>query len=487
MPKDIGLPLLEAMRSLMAKRGCRYHTPGHKGRPWLAVDSSLVDMLGEGAFSADLTELPGLDNLAEPSGVLLRSEQLCAEVFGTAHTVLLTCGATSGIVAAILACCRPGDKVLLPRECHRSVLAGVLLARAVPVFYPCDVDLEYDLPIGASADAIRDRLRSEPGLSALIVSSPNYFGVHRDLHAVVEEARSRRIVVIVDEAHGAHLPFVKRDLSALSWRAHIVVHSGHKTLGALTQSAMAHFTTDDPSLFGRFVSSLSLVHTSSPSYPVMASIEAAVVRLHRSGRESLCRLMESSNQLKERLGQLEGMAVFPGSANTAGYWVDPLKVTVKLLRHRASQVERWLIEDRGMYPELVCGQNVLFLLGIGDDQGSLDLLWNAIKAAVDVLPPQAPSSNLRWSTLLTNIPTRALLPAEAFWARQALVPVKEAAGSICSTPLLLYPPGVALIWPGEVFSQEMCDFLEEARANGWNVLGMVHDSKGYYVRVVEER
>lgn len=481
------LPLLEAIAGVSRKSAGRYHTPGHKGRPWLATDALALELLGESVFRADLTELPGLDNLAEPSGVLLRSQQLCAEAYGTARTVFLTCGASCGVVAAILASCRPGRKVLVPRECHRSVLAGVVLAHAVPVFYPCHTSQEYDLPTGAIPQVIVDYLRSEPDVDALVITNPNYFGVHRDLRNVVEEARRRAVVVVVDEAHGAHLPFVQREMSAISWGAHIVIHSAHKTLGSLTQGAIAHFPEEEPSLVSRFLHFLSLLHTSSPSYPIMVSLEAAVAHLQQCGREHLRRLMEISVELKQRLSWFDGVKVFQESADAAGFWVDPLKLTLKWLRHQASRVERWLIESKGVWPELVCGQDMLFLLGIGDNRDSLELLWDSVSSAVTSLEPDPSLPALNWSALLTVVPPRAMLPAEAFWAEHETVPLEHAAGRVCAAPILLYPPGVPLLWPGELFSRELCEFLAEALVIGWNVLGVISTDDSHSVRVCRER
>lgn len=475
---SIETPLLSAIREAAARSAARFHTPGHKGRPESCVHHAVRDLLGNEPFAADFTEIPGLDNLLAPAGVLRQAERLCARAFGANESVLLTCGASSGVVAAILATSHPGGRILVPRECHRSVLSGVILSGAEPIFYPSQTAASYDLPAGFSADVLYDLLCSTHA-TALVLNNPNYFGVCCDLHKAVALARKLGAWTIVDEAHGAHLPFVQPAASAISWGADIVVHGAHKTLGVLTQGALVHFA-GDPSVVARFRDSLRMVHTTSPSYPVLASLDGARAGLEAHGKERLSRLAAQAADLKSRLAGVDGLRVFPGGANLGkDVWLDPFKITVAWKTMDATTAERKLIEDHGVCPELVCGNNMLFLVGEGDDPSTLELLEKSLREVASGCKPCEPHPSgsvptaMGWTRFLQEPwPQRRMSPREAFFAPHEKIPAQKAVGRVCGEPISLYPPGVPLIWPGEAFTSDLCSFLMEASASGWNLIGI---------------
>ncbi|HHV78597.1 MAG TPA: aminotransferase class I/II-fold pyridoxal phosphate-dependent enzyme [Firmicutes bacterium] len=467
------MPLLDAIRKTIAQSKARFHTPGHKVRPKDCIHEAVLGLLGDRPFAADLTELPGLDNLSAPTEVLRQTERLCARIFGAKESIILTCGASSGVVAAILAACHPGSIILVPRECHRSVLSGVVLSGAEPVFYPSQVVHFHDLPAGVPVADLCELIRSiRP--TALLLSNPNYFGVCRDLRKAVALARELGIVTIADEAHGAHLPFVRPEASAISWGADIVIHGAHKTLSVLTQGAIVHFS-GDLNMASRFRDSLRLVHTTSPSYIILASIEGMAAHLQSRGGEKLRRLAALAVELKSRLQTDERIRIFPtGVELEPDSWVDPFKITLAWVGIDARSAERELITAYGVYPELVCGNDMLFLLGEGDGQETLQLLENSIREVASRYKARgATGKPLIWTRFLQEPwPERLMNPREAFFKKREWVSIQHATGRVCAEPVLLYPPGIPLIWPGEAFTAELCSFLSEAAEAGWSMIGL---------------
>jgi arginine decarboxylase len=277
-------PILAILKASGARDHAPFYAPGHKrGR---GASPQLQNLLGLQALRVDLPELPELDNLFAPEGVIQEAQTLAAEAFGAEQTYFLANGSTCGIEAAILATCGPGDKIIVPRNAHRSVIAGLVLAGAMPVFVEPQYAPELGLVLGISADAIASALHRHPDTRAVLVVSPTYHGICSDIAAIAHLAHAHHLPLLVDEAHGAHFGFHPHlPSTALGQGADLVVQSTHKLLGALTQASMLH-TQGHRINRSRLQAALQLTQSTSPSYLLLASLDAARHQMATGGARS---------------------------------------------------------------------------------------------------------------------------------------------------------------------------------------------------------
>ncbi|MGB0562894.1 MAG: aminotransferase class I/II-fold pyridoxal phosphate-dependent enzyme [Spirulinaceae cyanobacterium] len=296
------LTILRTLQELSQRPHAPFYTPGHKRG--VGASAAFQELLGAAALQADLPELPELDNLFAPEGAIAAAEALAAQTFGAEQTWFLVNGSTSGIIAAILATCGPGEKILVPRNLHQSVVSGLILSGADPVFVQPPYDPVTDLAYGLTAEAIAAALQTHPDVRAVLVLYPTYHGVCSDLGAIAALVHDQNLPLIVDEAHGAHFAFhPELPPSALSCGADLVVQSTHKTLGALTQAAMLHRRGDRvaPQRISR---ALQLVQSTSPSYLLLASLEAATVQMAEQGTALMAQTLQLAQQARTQLSQL---------------------------------------------------------------------------------------------------------------------------------------------------------------------------------------
>ncbi|MEM8505272.1 MAG: aminotransferase class I/II-fold pyridoxal phosphate-dependent enzyme, partial [Cyanobacteria bacterium P01_D01_bin.1] len=300
-------PLVDALKYCASRNNAAFYTPGHKRGQGI---SDIHRMLfGEQVFRADLPELPELDNLFAPEGVILQAQQLAAAAFGAEQTWFLANGSTCGIEAAILSTCGPGDKLILPRNVHSSAISGLILSGAMPIYVQPDYSAEWDLPLGVSTEAIETALIEHPDAKAVLVVSPTYQGICSDLSAIAHQTHTHKIPLIVDEAHGPHFAF-HPDLpaSALSAGADIAIQSAHKVLSAFTQAAMLH-TQGNHIDKTRLSQSLQLTQSTSPSYLLLGSLDAARYQMAAEGKALMSRALELANHARQKIEQLPKLKV----------------------------------------------------------------------------------------------------------------------------------------------------------------------------------
>ncbi|HHX51863.1 MAG TPA: decarboxylase, partial [Clostridia bacterium] len=297
------IPIMGAVLRYLAEDPVRMHMPGHKGGRGVA--QVLLDFLGEAPFQADLTEVPGLDDLHQARGPIGQAQKLAAGAFGAEQTFFLVNGASTGIHGALLALAGPGDRVFLPRHLHRSVFAGLVMAGAEPVYVLPSYHRELGMPLGVSReDWVACWDRHPQGKVAFFVS-PTYEGVAALDRRMIQSARARGLITVVDEAHGPHFPFHPRLPSpALSCGADVVVHGSHKLLSAFTQAGMLHLNRGlDPE---RISSALRLLQTTSPSYLLLLSLDAARYQMARQGEKLLDELLEIASWARREINRIKG-------------------------------------------------------------------------------------------------------------------------------------------------------------------------------------
>jgi arginine decarboxylase len=482
-------PLLTALRHYQQEDHRPFYTPGHKRGQGTAP--GLRDLLGIQALQADLPELPGLDNLFSPQGVILEAEKLAAEAFGADQTWFLANGSTCGIEAAMLATCAPGEKIILPRNSHQSAIAGLVLSGAMPVFLEPAYDSTWDIAHGVTPESVERALAEHPDARAVMVVRPTYFGTCCDLEAIAHITHQQNIPLIVDEAHGAHFGF-HPDLptSALRAGADIVIQSTHKVLGAMTQAAMLHaqghrFQGD------RLSRALQLVQSTSPNYLLLASLDAARQQMAIHGQELMQMTLQLAQQARAELQTIPGLRVLSPSdaGQSPGFTtLDPTRLTVDvtglgLTGFAADE----LLQDLGIIAELPTLRHITFILSLGNTQADIEHLIPAFKTlSSQPTPPPSPEGNpptLHSSPFTLHSSPFTLSPRSAFFAPTETIPLHQATDRVSAEVICPYPPGIPLIFPGEVITQAAIVQLQQVLQAGGMITGCA-DPSGQTLRVV---
>ncbi len=479
-------PLLETLQVCAQRQHAPFYAPGHKRGA--GIPQPLADFLGSRVFAADLPELPELDNLFAPEGVIQEAQQLAAAAFGAAQTWFLVNGSTAGIVAAILATCGTGEKIILPRNVHRSAISGLVLSGAVPVFVNPEYDAGWEMANAIAPESVAIALEQHPDAKAVMVLSPTYRGVCADVEAIARITHQYNIPLLVDEAHGAHFGF-HPDLppSALSCGADLTVQSTHKVLGAMTQASMLHVQGDRADR-QRLNQTLQLVQSTSPSYLLLASLDAARQQMALQGEALMARTLQLADEARSRIGEIPGLSVLhPPKERTPGFFdLDRARLTVSAadLGLSGYEADTILSEELGVTAELPSPRHLTFIVSLGNTPADIDRLVEGFSALSKnyrrhPLPPSPPVP-------LSPSPLLSLSPREAFNAPTETLPIAECVGRVSAEIVCPYPPGIPVLMPGEAIAASALDELQQVLAGGGTITGC-HDPSLQTLRVVRER
>ncbi|HLO47108.1 MAG TPA: aminotransferase class I/II-fold pyridoxal phosphate-dependent enzyme, partial [Kamptonema sp.] len=370
-------PLLDALRDCVNQPIAPFYAPGHKRGA--GISKLLADLLGIAVFRADLPELPELDNLFAPEGVILEAQELAAEAFGGECTWFLANGSTCGIIAAILATCSQGDKIILPRNIHQSAISGLILSGAMPIFVEPEYDAVWDIANSITPSALAIVLEQHPDAKAVMVVYPTYHGVCGNLDAIAQLVHQYNMPLLVDEAHGPHFNFhPELPTPALSAGADLTVQSIHKVLGALTQASMLHVKGDRVDI-ERLKRALQLVQSTSPSYLLLASLDAARQQMAMHGLELMTKTLLLAETARSRLAKIPGLSVLE-LLNTPGFVaLDSTRLTVKVSELGLSgfEADEILNQELGVTAELPMLKHLTFIISLGNTEADIDRLIQA--------------------------------------------------------------------------------------------------------------
>lgn len=482
-------PLLDAINAYVAAKVRPYHTPGHKQGK--GMHPALRDILGDKALAFDLSLMSELDDLNEPRTCIKQAQDLAAELYGADHSFFMLNGTTGGIYAMILAIAGPGDKVIVPRNAHRSIIGGMILSGAVPVFIQPEVDEEIGLAMGVSLHTVQKAVEQNRDAKGIVLINPTYYGVCADLEAIIEYVHQNDMAVMVDEAHGPHLKFNERfPLQALDAGADICAQSTHKIIGAMTQCSMVHCREGRVNV-QRLKAMLQLVQSTSPNYLLLASLDVARMQMATSGRQLLERAIDLSCWVRREINKIPGLYCFGEERiGSPGFFsFDPTKitVTVKGLGLTGAEAEQILRYQFNIQAELSDMYNVLFLLTIGDGQAEAGALVTALQGlSADRRGNQEllPLESVYKENAYPLTPLQAMSPREALFSGTRTVPFASAAGMICAEIVTFYPPGIPVLCPGELISREIIDYCQKLQKAGLNVSGP-EDYQLNNIKVVE--
>lgn len=478
-------PLFNGLLSHAKRDPIQFHIPGHKKGK--GMDPDFRDFIGENALSIDLINIGPLDDLHRPSGIIKEAQDLAAEAFGADHTFFSVQGTSGAIMTMVMAVCGPGEKIIVPRNVHKSVMSAIIFAGATPIFIHPVVDKELGISHGITTDAVEKALEQHPDAKGVLVINPTYFGIACDLKEIVDLAHSYDIPVLVDEAHGVHIHFHDElPLSAMQAGADLAATSVHKLGGSMTQSSILNLKGKRVSA-KRVQSILSMLTTTSTSYLLLASLDVARKRLATEGRAIIEETIELAQYMRKELNEIEhiycvGKEIL-GTNATFNYDPTKLIISVKDLGISGFDVEVWLREHFHIEVELSDLYNILCIITPGDAKSDADKLIHALKELSKERHGKAAKVNPQ--VLLPNIPLLALSPRDAFYADSELVPFDESEGRIIAEFIMVYPPGIPIFTPGEIITKENLNYIKTNMEAGLPVQGP-EDYDFKYIRVIKE-
>jgi len=456
-------PFVEALEAYVHRQMMPFHTPGHKmGKGASCYQKHLFG----GALARDLGLMYALDDLFQPEGPLRESMQLASDLYGADRTFFSINGTTACVQAMILAVCRCGEEILIPRESHSCVMSSLIMSGAVPVYMESRFAQKEQISLGPDMDSLQKALDKHPQAKAVLFTYPTYDGIACNLRDMAAYAHNKGLVVLVDEAHGAHLPF-HEDLpdTALSCGADCVAQSTHKLAGSLTQTSMLHCRKGFSGT-GKVAVAMTLVQSTSPNYWFLASLDSARCQLALQGTELVGSAVELARELRNQLNNIEGIVSFGKEILSypcvSGF--DETKITIDFSRIGFSgRQAELLLRQQGIEVEMTAGNHVLALITIGDDKRSIASLLRACQKiacgkrqkTIDMKEPSLPH------------PEIVISPQKAWNGQVEAVPLTESEGRIAAETITFYPPGIPVISLGERVTKECLVYIIDKLTYGY--------------------
>ncbi|WP_058306979.1 aminotransferase class I/II-fold pyridoxal phosphate-dependent enzyme [Gracilibacillus massiliensis] len=479
-------PLFSGLLHHIEKKPKAFHIPGHKAGK--GMDPLFREFIGNKALAIDLINIEPLDDLHHPKGMIKEAQQLAANAFGADHTYFSVQGTSGAIMTMILSVCNPGDKIIVPRNIHKSVSSAIIFSGAIPIFIHPELDHKLGISHGITPNAVSKALHAHPDAKAVLVINPTYFGIAADLKQIVEIAHTFQIPVLVDEAHGVHIHFHNElPLSAMQAGADMAATSVHKLGGSLTQSSVLNLK-EGLVKTERVQTVMSMLTTTSTSYILLASLDVARKYLVEQGEQLLSDTLKLAQKLREDINKIPNLYCagkeMLGTEATHDY--DPTKIiiSVKDLGITGHDAEVWLRERFQIEVELSDMYNILCILTPADDQDDTNYLLKALLELSMELLTKASQQDVKVS--IPEIPILAVSPRDAFYADYEIILLEDSAGRISAESIMVYPPGIPIFIPGEIISEDNLAYISENIKSGLPVQGL-EDESLKTVRVLKER
>ncbi|HPF44753.1 MAG TPA: aminotransferase class I/II-fold pyridoxal phosphate-dependent enzyme [Syntrophomonadaceae bacterium] len=469
-------PIYSAIKAYIKEDSSRFHMPGHIGGHGLIEELHFI-------ASLDVTEVPGLDDLHIPSQAILEARKLLSNAYNAEDSLFLVNGATSGIHTLFLSL-SPDASVLIPRNAHRSFFAGMVLSGAWPIYVPPWIDKDSGIAVSVTPGEIYCSLQANPRLEAVFLTSPSYYGTTSDIKAIAKITKQHNKLLYIDEAHGGHFPFhAEYPPAALSNGADAVVNGLHKTLPVLNQGAVLHGSLQAP--WTKIESAFSLLTTTSPSYPILVSLDLAREFMMTSGESLLEQSMLLSRRYKNRISTIKGfkclneeLFTLPGVTG-----VDPLKV---LIRIENSSLNGFMLSDllrseHNIQVELAEERVILAIMSIFHGAEEWEKLYQALKI---IAAKYQKTSGSNMPMELPPWPEVVFSPRQAYFAPKRRVLFSKCQGQIAGEIVAVYPPGIPCLLPGERISPEIFDYLQYIKDTKRRVQGLM-DPHLNYINIIE--
>lgn len=460
-------PIMEALEELKSMRIVPFDVPGHKrgkGNP------DLTNFLGEKCLSVDANSMKMLDNLCHPVSVIKEAEELAAEAFGAAQAFFMVGGTTSAVQSMVLSVCKRGEKIILPRNVHRSVINIMVLSGAVPVYVNPDTNHELGIALGMRVSEVEKAIRENPDAKAVFVNNPTYYGICSNLKAITELAHANGMKVLVDEAHGTHFYFGKGlPMTAMEAGADMASVSMHKSGGSLTQSS---FLLAGPSMSeGHIRQVINLTQTTSGSYLLMSSLDISRRNLALHGEEIFEKVKEMVEYARAEINKIGDYYAYSKELVNGDsiYDFDMTKLSVNTLNVGLAGIEVYdlLRDEYDIQTEFGDIGNILAYVSVGDRPRDIERLVGAL-SEIRRLHKRDRAGQMTAEYINPKV---IYSPQEAFYSEKESLPLAQCKDMICAEFVMCYPPGIPILAPGELITQEILDYIVYAKEKGCSMTG----------------
>ena len=460
-------PVARALEEQRVNRLEHFDVPGHKGG---RMNPALNDYFGSKLMSLDVNSMKPLDNLAHPVSVIRDAQALAAEAFGADHAFFIVNGTTAAVQTMIFASVQAGQKVIMPRNVHRSAINALVVNGAIPVYVNPRVNKRLGIPLGMALADVEAAIEANPDARAVLVNNPTYYGICSDLRAIVALAHAHNMLVLVDEAHGTHFYFSdKLPISAMAAGADMAACSIHKTGGSLTQSSvLLTRKTVDPDYIRQVI---NLTQTTSASYLLIASLDIARKNLKFNGKAMFDKTISMADYARSEINDLGGYYAFGSELvnNDSVCAFDTTKLSIHTRNIGLAGIEVYdlLRDDYGIQIEFGDVGNILCILSSGDRPLDIERLISAL-AEIKRLHTKSPAGLFDHEYVEPKV---EMSPQAAFYARKRPVPIVKSLGHVAAEFVMCYPPGIPILAPGERITREVLDYVLYAKSKGCFMTG----------------
>ncbi|SKB92508.1 Arginine/lysine/ornithine decarboxylase [Lachnospiraceae bacterium] len=471
LEKQKRAPIYDALERFRKLHVVPFDVPGHKrgrGNP------ELVNFLGSQCVGIDVNSMKPLDNLCHPVSIIKEAEELAADAFGAAHSFLMVGGTTSAVQAMVLSACKAGDKIILPRNVHKSAINALVLCGATPVYIDPKVDTELGIPLGMEVADVKKAMDENPDAKAVLINNPTYYGICSDLRTIVKMAHEHNMLALVDEAHGTHFYFSDElPCSAMEAEADMASISMHKSGGSLTQSSLLLLGKNmNPGYVSQII---NLTQTTSASYLLMASLDLSRRNLALRGKESFEKVARMAQYAREEINEIGGYYAYGKELINGGSVYDFDVTKLAVLTHRIGlagiEVYDLLRDEYDIQMEFGDISNILAYISIGDSIQDIERLVGALSDIYRLY--SKPEKKLFSAEYIS--PEVVTTPQTAFYAEKESLPIMECAGRVCAESVMCYPPGIPILAPGEVITKDIIEYIKFAKEKGCSMQGPESD------------
>ena len=460
-------PVLEALEKMKRARLVPFDVPGHpRGRG----NVELTDFLGEKCLSVDVNSMKMLDNLCHPVSVIRDAEMLAAEAFGAKHAFFMVGGTTSAVQAMVMTACKRGDKIIIPRNVHRSAINAMILCGAIPVYVNPQMDHTLGISLGMSVADVERAIKENPDAKAVFVNNPTYYGICSDIKSIAKLAHDNGMLLLADEAHGSHLYFSdKLPIAGMHAGADMAAISMHKSGGSLTQSSI--LLIGDRVSEGYVHQIINLTQTTSASYLLMVSLDISRRQMVLRGKEIIDRIIDLVQYARDEINAIGDYYAYSkeliNGDSIFDFDITKLSVYTRSIGLAGIEVYDLLRDEYDIQTEFGDIANLLSYVSVGDRPKDIERLVSAL-AEIRRNYRQTGRKMLKAEYISPKV---ICGPQEAFYGEKEALNIEETSGRVCSEFVMCYPPGIPILAPGEMITPEILDYIRYAKKKGCQMTG----------------
>lgn len=468
----IETPILDELIKYIETNPIRYDVPGHKGN--IEKKTKFETVFGGNIIKFDVNSMENLDNLNFPQGVIKKSQKLIAELHKADESKFLINGTTSGIQLMILASTNPGEKILVPRNVHKSVTSGIFLADAIPIYSYPQFDENLGIYTYITLEEIKKKLEYNPDIKVVLLINPTYYGVCSEFGEIVNYCKKKGKTVIVDEAHGGQFYFHDDYVSAMDVGADMSCVSYHKTLGSLTQSSLLLYNLDNVNI-EKIEYFYQMLNTTSPSYLLMSSVEFAAKNLENNGKLKFKKLQNRILILQEEIAEIKGFELINHTYfNKQENFFDFSKILIKIesLGKTGFEIYKILKYEYNIQIELAEFNLLLLVTGSGENIDNFEVLIQALKKISNNYYDEKKPKYFKIPIIPEKKQINLTTPKKALYLEKQNIKLEKAINLKCGKEIMIYPPGIDIIKSGEIFTIEIIEYLKKLKKEKIPIIGM---------------